>query len=257
MKKYADLWGEMIGTFILVFIGCGSVAVAVLYSPLELWHVALIWSAGVAIAIYATKAYCPAHLNPAVSLAMTLAGKSKTSKLLPYVISQFIGAALAAILLFTLIDSDLQAFETSKHILRGEANSYASAVMFGEFFPNPGFEDQLTVSHLQACMAEGLGTFTLVLVIFLLTAKPRSFDKLIPILIGLTVGAIIMVVAPYTQAGLNPARDFGPRVVAYFTGWKIAAFPAVSWSFLTVYILSPLVGGVAACQLQQFFSKNT
>ena len=52
--------------------------------------------------------------------------------------------------------------------------------------------------------------------------------------------------APFTQAGLNPARDFGPRMVAYLAGWGNAAFPKIDYSFFTVYILSPLMAGILA-----------
>jgi glycerol uptake facilitator-like aquaporin len=64
-------------------------------------------------------------------------------------------------------------------------------------------------------------------------------DGSIPPLIGLTVGALIAVVAPLTQAGFNPARDFGPRIVAWFAGWKTVAFTG-AW----VYIVAPIVGAI-------------
>jgi glycerol uptake facilitator protein len=162
----------------------------------------------------------------------------------------------ASALLLGLINTDLTAYETLNGFVRGDDNSYHSAVMFGEFFPNPSVEKTMEVSQLLACLAEGLGTFALVIVIFMLTHKPRQIDAIIPILIGLTVGAIIMVVAPYTQAGLNPARDFGPRLVAYFGGWGTTAFPRISMSFLTVYIISPLLGGAIASYVQRLIFKR-
>ena len=246
MKSNKEYLGEFLGTFILVLTGCGSVAVAVLYYPLELWQVAVVWGLGVALAIYVTKHICPAHLNPAVSIAMFINGNLKLKKLAPYILFQLIGAALAGATLLFFINTDLTAFELLNGITRGDTTSYHSAVMFGEFYPNPGYEDTLQVSHLQACIAEFLGTFSLVLSIFLLTTRVTKLEKLIPLFIGLTVTVIICIVAPYTQAGLNPARDFGPRLIAYFSGWEEAAFPAYSISFLTVYILSPILGGVVA-----------
>jgi glycerol uptake facilitator protein len=256
MSHWKEYLGELLGTFILVFIGCGSVATAVLYYPLALWHIALIWSFGVALAIYATKAFSSSHLNPAVTLAMVLAKKCEWRKVPAYFLAQLAGAMGASLLLLLLINSDLTVYETANEIVRGDTNSYKSAVMFGEFFPNPGYEQTLRVTPMKACLAEGFGTFVLVLVIFILTAKDRGINIFIPAFIGLTVGAIILVVAPYTQAGLNPARDFGPRLVAYFGGWGSAAFPSISWSFLTVYILSPLVGGVLAFGFNRLFDKR-
>jgi glycerol uptake facilitator protein len=256
MNYWKECIGEFIGTAILVFIGCGSVAVAVLYYPLELWQIALTWSIGVALAIYATKSYSSSHLNPAVTLAMVLAKNTNWKKLPAYFSSQLLGATLASLLLFLIINSDLVAFESLKGIVRGEAHSYRSAVMFGEFFPNPGFEKIVQVTHIQACLAEALGTFVLVFVIFLLTHEPRKLHKITPLFIGLTVGGIIMFVAPYTQAGLNPARDFGPRLVAYFGGWSNEAFPPIYGSFFTVYVLSPLAGGALAYYCQRLIYKR-
>jgi len=70
----SDFVGEFIGTFLLVFFGCGSVTVSVLYSAFSgLFEVAAIWGIGVALAIYATRHLSCAHLNPAVSIAMVLA----------------------------------------------------------------------------------------------------------------------------------------------------------------------------------------
>jgi glycerol uptake facilitator protein len=62
--------------------------------------------------------------------------------------------------------------------------------------------------------------------------------------IGLTVSILISVIAPLTQAGFNPARDFGPRLFAYFAGWGPIAIPGPRGGFFAVYILSPVVGAV-------------
>ncbi|MFT4733592.1 MAG: glycerol uptake facilitator protein [Algoriphagus sp.] len=148
-------------------------------------------------------------------------------------------------------------YESGHGFLRGSVDSYHSAMMFGEFFPNPGFESKLSVSIPLACFMEALGTFILVFVIFRLTEKPEQMDNLTPILIGLTVSLIICLVAPFTQAGLNPARDFGPRMVAYFAGWGKAAFPLGNYSFISVYMLSPIFGGLGAMVLHKFFIKHS
>lgn len=253
MSYWKELLGELIGTCILVLIGCGSVAIAVLYYPLSLPQIALIWSFGVALAIYATRAYSSSHLNPAVTLAMVLANKEKWSKLPLYFTAQFLGAALASLFLLALIDGGLMSYELTNAIQRGSPQSYKSAVMFGEFFPNPGYENSVQVSHFEACLYECLGTVVLVLVILFISHKDYGINNIAPLIIGLTVGAIILVIAPYTQAGLNPARDFGPRVIAYFGGWGEYALPKQFGSFFTVYIMSPLIGGVLARFVFNFF----
>ena len=74
----------------------------------------------------------------------------------------------------------------------------------------------------------------------------RPDDAIAPMFIGLTVTSIICLIAPLTQAGLNPARDFGPRLVAWLAGWDKAAFPDQVGGFFFVYILGPMLGGVIA-----------
>jgi len=97
--------------------------------------------------------------------------------------------------------------------------------------------------------AETFGTFILVTMIFALTEGcnvGRPNQELAPFFIGLTVTSIICLIAPLTQAGLNPARDLSPRLFAWLAGWKAAAFPDRHWGFVTVYVLGPLIGGSAA-----------
>jgi glycerol uptake facilitator protein len=257
MKNLKEYIGEFTGTFILVFFGCGSVAGAVLFGAFSsLWEVAIIWGLGVALAIYCTRNVCPAHLNPAVSVAMTIAGKLAPKKLPIYVLFQFFGAFSAGALLYFIFKDSLLTFETANSIVRGNEESVRSAMMFGEFFPNPGFEGKFEISWIQAMLLEGIGTFILVFAIFRLTEKEEQINNFTPLLIGLTVTIIICIIAPFTQAGLNPARDFGPRLVAYFSGWGEAAFPEIRLSFFTVYILGPVIGGILARYAHKLFSLN-
>jgi len=74
----------------------------------------------------------------------------------------------------------------------------------------------------------------------------RPNDSLAPVFVGLTVTSVICLIAPLTQAGLNPARDLGPRFVAWLTGWGDAAFPDRVGGFFHVYVLAPLLGGACA-----------
>ncbi|MGB0883353.1 MAG: MIP/aquaporin family protein [Flavobacteriales bacterium] len=245
--KLKEYLGESIGTFILVLFGCASVALAVLFGALNsLLEVALVWGFGVALAIFTVRNSCPAHLNPAVSIAMCFAKKLEFKKLAGYILSQLFGAILAGLVLYAIFGSAIDHFEATNHILRGSPESQQTAMIFGEFYPNPGFKDQLSISTLGACLLEGFGTFLLVFMIFRLTEKEKDINNSTPLLIGLSVTIIICLVAPFTQAGLNPARDFGPRLVAYFMGWGSAAFPTANFGFFTVYILSPILGGILA-----------
>jgi glycerol uptake facilitator protein len=80
----------------------------------------------------------------------------------------------------------------------------------------------------------------------------RPEDGLAPLFIGLTIAAIICIIAPLTQCGINPARDLSPRIFSYLAGWKNAAFQDKHYGFLTVYVLGPFVGGTVAAL---FFTK--
>ena len=85
-------------------------------------------------------------------------------------------------------------------------------------------------------------------------SRPKTSENIsrgifAPVMIGLTVSMLICLIAPLTQAGFNPARDFSPRMVAYMMGWKNAAFPLEYSGFFWVYICSPIVGGLLASLL--------
>jgi glycerol uptake facilitator protein len=254
---------ELLGTFLLVLFGCGCVHVSVLTGALaDLWQVAVIWGVGVSVAIYAAGAVSGAHLNPAITVAMTAFRKFPPARVAPYLASQLAGAVLAAAVLYGLFSGAVDQYETARHIARGQPGSELSAMIYGEYFPNPGLAKDLawtpgTVSPLQAMMAEGLGTALLAFFIFAMTDLRRRPGPrwLVPVFIGLVLAIIIAVVAPLTQAGLNPARDFGPRLVAYFAGWGTVAIPGPRGGFFTVYILAPIVGAVLGAGAYQFILR--
>ncbi len=239
--------GEMMGTAILVFFGCGSVAASVLFDAFAgLWQIAMVWGVAVALAIYATRHLSCAHLNPAVSLAMVASGRMRAHLLPAYLIAQFSGAFLAAALLYLLFADSIAHFEQLHGIVRGTPSSVQTAMMFGEFYPNPGTSHVAVVTATTAFLAEALGTFVLVIMIFGLTEGcnlGRPDNTLTPLFIGATIAVIIAVLAPLTQAGLNPARDLSPRLFSMLAGWGHAAFP--SPAVLAVYVLGPIAGGLA------------
>lgn len=242
--------GEFIGTAILVFFGCGSVATSILFNVhSSLWQIAMIWGVGVALAIYATRHLSCAHLNPAVSVAMAISGRMKYRLLPVYLTAQFLGAFVAAALLYLLFTDTIAHFEAINGILRGSPESVHTAMMFGEFYPNPGAGSAAVVSTTTAFLAEAIGTFALVFMIFSLTEGcnlGRPDNALAPLFIGATVAIIIAVIAPLTQAGLNPARDLGPRIFSVLAGWEDAALPGSWANAVSVYLLGPIFGGLLA-----------
>jgi len=248
MQYSKEFVGETLGTFILVLFGCGSLAVSLLFEGYSgLLQIALVWGIGVTLAIYLTRHLSCAHLNPAVSIAMVISKRMNARKLPIYLLAQFSGAILAGLVLYLLFGQSISAYESGHGIIRGTAESVRTARIFGDYYTVPG--GSALVSLPLAIAAEAFGTFILLVMIFALTegcnvGKPDS--ALAPVFIGLTVTSVICLIGPLTQAGLNPARDFGPRLVSWFAGWKEAAFPDNNGGFFLVYILAPVVGGVFA-----------
>lgn len=258
MKQHiATYFGEFLGTFLLVFIGTSAVAVAVLFNALVgLLQVAAVWGLGVTLAIYATRHLSCAHLNPAVSLGMVLVGRMRPRLLMPYWASQLLGGIFAGATVLLLFHPSISGFEVAHGVVRGSPESVRTAMLFGEYFPNPGIAKQwFEVSMSTAMLVEGIGTFILVTMIFLLTEGcnvGRPSEGSSPIFIGGTVAAIIAITAPLTQTGINPARDFGPRIIAYLAGWGSTAIPGPKGGFFWVYIAAPLFGGAAAAACFRF-----
>jgi glycerol uptake facilitator protein len=99
-------------------------------------------------------------------------------------------------------------------------------------------------------LVEMFGTFILSSVIFNVThSKNKNKDNnnlnlIVPPIIGCTVGVLICIFGPLTQAGLNPARDYGPRIVAYIAGWKLVAFGSSIGSSFFVYVIGPIIGAI-------------
>ena len=257
---------ETIGTFLLVLFGIGSVAAAVLTdAQIGLWQVAVVWGFGVTLAIYTTASISGAHLNPAVSLAFAIFRHAEFpyKRMLAYWLAQLAGAVLAGLAVLSIYGPVLIQFEADNAIVRGEPGSERSAMVFGEYFPNPdiiGIDDDARdlVSPARAALIEGFGTAVLVFVIFALTDRRNAgitTRAFVPLLVGFTVAVLISLFAPLTQAGWNPARDFGPRLVAFFAGWDSIAVPGPRSGFW-VYIVGPLIGGPAGAAAHELILRS-
>lgn len=247
------LAGEFIGTFVLVFFGVGVVNAAVVTgAQMGLWQVAVVWAIGVSLGIYASAALSGAHINPAMTAMAVVYDRFPIGRALGYVVAQVAGAMAASLVLYGMFAEAILEFERRNGLLRGGPGSERSAMVFGEYFPNPAVfgtaEDAWRIVGLQsAFLAEMVGTAMLALLVTAVThrrnvARPPVAAQ--ALLIGLGVAGIISVVAPLTQAGLNPARDFGPRLVSWFFGWGEIAFPGPRGGWFTVYILAPVIGAL-------------
>ncbi len=267
---------EFIGTLILVFFGLGTVHTATLYgAQVGLWQIAIVWGLAVALGVSVSAAVSGGHLNPAMTLVFALRRDFPWRHVIPYWAAQFCGAFCAAAVLFSLFGAVLENHEKKLGVVRGEPGSVVTARCYGEYFSSPEAvptqsvdaswaqtwkEQAKLVPYWTAFVAEMFGTAILALVVFALTDSrnpSRPTDYFTPLLIGLTIAMLISVIAPLTQAGFNPARDFGPRLFAYFAGWGNIAIPGPNGiGFLTVYVIAPLCGGVLGGTLYDLFLRR-
>jgi aquaporin Z len=216
-KKYL---AELLGTFVLVFIGCGSAVIA----GQHIGFLGISFAFGLAVLsmVYAIGGISGCHINPAISVAMWVAGKMKSKDAILYIVFQCVGAIIAAAILL-LIASGQSGYVKAVNGL-GQ-NGYGSL--------SPGGY------ALGACwVAEVVLTFIFLMVIFGSTAEssPKGFAGLS---IGLALAFIHIVGIPITGTSVNPARSLGP---ALLMGGQ--ALPQV-WLFW----VAPLIGCVLAALL--------
>ncbi len=157
----AVCFGEFLGCFILVFFGISTVATAIVFNAFSgLMQVAVLWGLGVTLAIYATRHLSCAHLNPAVSVGMVLAGRMQPHLLPWYIGSQLLGGIAAGSVLLAVFGGSIEQFEAANAIVRGTPESIRTAMIFGEYFPNPGMaQPWLKVGIGTAALAEGTELF--------------------------------------------------------------------------------------------------
>ena len=259
------LIAEAIGTYLLVLFGAGAVATDVVTGgALGLWPVGFIGGFGVTIGIYATVAISGAHLNPAISLAFAIFHHSEFpfGRMFAYWGAQLAGAILAGLTLFAIFASFVERLERLNGYVRGAVGSEYSGMIFSKHFPDPGIfgideAARALLSAPAAAAIEGFGTAILAFVIFSVFDRRNSAlpnQALSPLIVGLTVAILIGVFGPLTHAGWNPARDFGPRIVAFFAGWGSIAIPGPSGGFWA-YIVGPLIGAPIGAAVHEFLLK--
>lgn len=230
-----ELLGEAVGTFLIVCLGTGFGFANLLADvSLPIGSIAILAGINVSIAVATLQDYCSAHFNPAISVAMSIYRQFPARKILPYCLAQLAGAMLGSLVNYGLFRELIFKFERSQGLNR--VNAFPTARLFGEYFD---------ISVPAALFAEALGTCLLTVVVFALTHRENKTKReWLPVLIGGTVSVLVSILGPLTQAGLNPARDFGPRVIAYLCGWKQVAFQH-AW----VYIVGPLIGAMLGSTL--------
>lgn len=243
-----ELISEAVAMAIIIAFGDSVAAMYTLYDPNPYaggyWGVCIAWGLGVTIAIYATGSVSGTHANPAVTLALALFRGFSWKKVLPYWGAQMIGAMVGAAIVYALYAPVIDHYNEVKQLTR-EAGGAA-----GVFFTAPG----LAVTPLHALSDQAILTAFLVFGIFAIT---EQYNEMAPgansgaLIIGLLVATIGASMGYLEAWAINPARDFGPRVFAFFAGWGPSAFPSPH-NYWWVPIVGPLIGGVVGAAAYQW-----
>ncbi|WP_034551536.1 MIP/aquaporin family protein [Carnobacterium funditum] len=229
---WSQMLGEFIGTLVLVLMGDGVVAANLLRkskSEDSGWiTIALGWGAAVTLGIYASSFLSLAHLNPAVSVAMAVAGKFSWSLVLPYSVAQIAGGIVGATLVWL---NYYPHFEETKD----------SAKILGIFSTGPAIRNSVW-----NIFSEALGTAVLVFSLLAFTRGDFT-DGLDPIVVGLLIVSIGLSLGGSTGYAINPARDLGPRIAHQLLPIKNKG--TSDWQYSWVPIVGPIIGGVIAALL--------
>src|SRR5882672_9831350 len=241
----AEVTAEFLGTFVLILLGTGVVAMVVLFpsqTPGEIIHggytnITLGWGLGVTMGIYVAGKISGAHLNPAVTLALAVFRGFPWRKVLPYSFAQVAGAFFAAALVYR---NYLPAFQQFDPHLEKTAGIFTTFPAFPNL-PQAGFLDQV------------IGT---ALLLMLILASTDEFNmppgsNMAPLMVGLVVVAIGMSFGAMHGYAINPARDFGPRlftVVAGFRNNGLTDGACIWW----VPVVAPLLGGLLGAAVYDF-----
>jgi glycerol uptake facilitator protein len=230
---------EFLGTALLIFFGTGCVAALKLGgADLGLWEISIIWGIGVSMGVYLAAGVSGAHLNPAVSIALWLFGTFERNKVPAYILAQTAGAFCAAALVYGLYSSLFFDFEQAQQMTRGSVASIELASIFSTY-PHP------SLSIGQAFLVEVVITAILLGMIMALTDDGNGLPRgpLAPLLIGLLIAVIGGAMGPLTGFAMNPARDFGPKLMTFFAGWGEVAFTGgKDIPYFLVPLIAPVLG---------------
>lgn len=245
---------EFLGTGLFLFFGIGCVAALnVAGASFGQWEISIIWGLAVALGVYLTAGVSGAHLNPAVTIALWLFACFDRKKVIPFILSQTAGAFCGAALVYALYFSLFHEVEAAQNMVRGSVESLSLAGTFSTY-PNPA------INVFQAFAVEIVITAMLLCLILALTDDGNGLPRgpLAPLLIGITVAVIGASMGPLTGFAMNPARDFGPKLLAYFAGWgNIAMTGGREIPYFIVPILGPIIGGcLGAWVYRMFIGRN-
>ena len=262
---WGELLSEFLGTFVLICFGDGVVAMAVaalnqsgrgkaIFDASGDWLlIAWGWALAVTFGVYVAGGVSGAHINPAVTIAMAVKRGFPWAKVGPYIVAQVVGAFVGAAVVYLNYHNAISSYEAANHVTRGTLGGAAdSTATFSIFatFPAPFFHSSL----IGPLIDQIIGTAFLVMFVLALIDERNQPPRmnLAPLLVGLAVAAIGMSFGANAGYAINPARDFGPRMLAWFAGWSKVAMPGIH-GYVWVPIVGPIVGGVIGAFVYDLF----
>ena len=227
-SEMVQLLGEFLGTFILILLGNGVVSGVVLNKTKATgagWvAITLGWGFAVMMGVYISGFMSPAHLNPAVTIAMAMIGSFSWSLVLPYIIAQMLGAMVASIILYLMFYPHY-------------AETKNPADILGTFSTGPAIRQ--TSSNL---ISEIVGTAVLTTGILAFGQYAiTQTSGVSPLLVGAIITAIGLSLGATTGYSLNPARDLGPRIMHAIL--PIKGKGDSDWSYAWIPVVGPIIGG--------------
>jgi glycerol uptake facilitator protein len=236
-----ELAAEFAGTMILILFGVGVVAQVVGGGIGDHDSIAWSWGLGVMLGIYVAGRISGAHLNPAVTIALAVFKGFEWRKVAPYSIAQFLGAFVAALLVRWNYTEVLNKVDPG-HTVKTQ----------GVFSTLPG-NGTLPVGEWGAFRDQIIGTAILLFLIFAITdaANSSPASNLAPFIIGLLIVGIGMAWGTDAGYAINPARDFGPRLASYFTGYGGAFRDQTGYLYWWIPIVGPIIGALIGGGLYQ------
>lgn len=258
-----EVLAEALGTFILILLGCGSVAVALVglpgsgrqvgaFGPANWLIVALGWGLGVTFGVYVAGGISGAHLNPAITLAWAWRRDFPWRKIPAYWAAQLVGAFAAAALVYALYHPAFTAFDRANKLGSG-MHSLDTFSVFATF-PAAYYHGAIFGPLLD----QVVGTAVLVCLVAALIDRQNQAPEanMSAWLVGFVVVAIGLSIGTNAGYAINPARDLGPRVFTWLAGWGRYAFPGSGSGFSGYWwipLVGPLVGALVGVFVYDLF----
>ncbi|XP_049902170.1 aquaporin-10a isoform X1 [Epinephelus moara] len=260
-----ECMAEFLGTFVLLLFGCSAAAQVKTSRDTkgQFLSVNMAFSVGVMSAMYLTKGITGAHLNPAVTLSFCVLGQVPWRRLVPYSLSQLLGAYMASGLVYLVYYDAIMEFSGGVLTVYGPNETASIFATYPSEYLTLGrsFLDQVSGRILVTFSAltvpplfnsifiymchQVVGTGMLMLCILCLDEKRNTPapSELIPPIVAVIVLGISMSMSANCGAAINPARDLGPRLLTLTAGWGTEVFTCYNYWFW-VPLVAPLLGGV-------------